>query len=112
MYTLAQFRTRIRYLKGKGLRYKDLQAQYGDVNPYYYSRLIREDGYRPPDWVLMAWGIEMPQVEVLVVDGVIPNRTLVIAGSIKRCGCGQWYLSNAPARKKCPLCSPYKGSKK
>ena len=49
-----------------------------------------------------------PVSTVVVMTGEpIPEGTQVITAL--RCSCGQWFVSNAPARRRCFLCSPWRG---
>lgn len=44
------------------------------------------------------------------LDGDIPDGTVSLGAM--RCQCGQWFISNHPRRRKCFVCSPYRGRKR
>jgi len=51
-------------------------------------------------------GLFPPATVYVVTDGDVPPGTQVISASL--CACGQWFVSNHPARKRCFICSPYR----
>lgn len=90
--------------KGSGATYAKLESTYG-VNRYYLWNIINRPDYQPPVKVLQALGVEITATVVVVTGGEVPQGAQVINAS--RCECGQWYISNHPARKRCFICSPY-----
>lgn len=87
--------------------YANLEKQYG-VNRFYLWKIIHNPDYTPPVNVLRTLGIGVVS-QVVVVFGEVPPGAQVIAAQI--CTCGQWFVSNHPARKRCFICSPFRKSK-
>lgn len=57
-----------------------------------------------------AIGLPVPNAVVVIIGGgSIPPGCQVISASM--CECGQPFISNHPARKKCFICSPYRKRK-
>jgi hypothetical protein len=53
----------------------------------------------------------LPEIsEVLTVNGNVPYRSQTLGA--QRCACGQHFISNHPRRKRCFICSPFRGKKK
>lgn len=75
---------------------------FATLNAIYHGRNVKNVEYR----LILGWGISST---VVCVYGPIPDGTQ--AYSAQECACGQWYISNHPCRKKCFICSPYKGKK-
>jgi hypothetical protein len=48
-----------------------------------------------------------PETTVVVISGAVPPGSQAIAA--KQCACCRWFISNHPRRKRCFICSPYKG---
>lgn len=69
------------------------------------ARMIA-NGYQPGKRVRKHLGLP-PAVSVVVVMGEVPAGSQAI--SAQQCECGQWFVSNHPRRRRCFLCSPYRG---
>lgn len=69
------------------------------------ARLIAQ-GYLPGKKVRGLLGLP-PESSVVVMAGDVPAGSQALAAM--QCGCGQWFIPNHPRRKRCFVCSPYKG---
>ncbi len=76
--------------------------EYG-LNPAT-ARMIA-NGYIPKEKLCARLGLP-PQGRVSIVFGAVPDGSQVLAA--QQCACGQWFISNHPARKRCFICGPYK----
>lgn len=67
-------------------------------------------GYDPGKKIrkLLNW---QPMAEVASVNGTI-HQGAVSLGDRQCVACGRWYISNHPRRRKCFICSPYKGQRR
>lgn len=87
------------------------------------SRTVSEyRGISAPSLRRIAMGIEpgrkvrcalrLPAVSTVIVVGgaSIPPGAQVVSAA--RCECGQWFVSNSPRRKRCFICSPFRGKGK
>ena len=52
-----------------------------------------------------------PAGNVIYLYGVMPDGEAVSLGA-QLCECGQWFISNHPARQRCFICSPFRGERK
>jgi hypothetical protein len=53
--------------------------------------------------------LNLPEMaQVVAMEGEIPDGAQVIKASL--CECGQYFISNHPRRKRCFICSPFRGS--
>lgn len=48
----------------------------------------------------------LPEANIVVIYGKVPAGAQAIQAD--QCACGQWFISNHPARKRCFICSPFK----
>jgi len=48
-----------------------------------------------------------PETTIVVITGEVPAGSQAIAA--QRCECGQHFISNHPRRRKCFICSAYRG---
>ena len=70
-------------------------------------RVAREPGYEPRDLEIRSiLGLDRDS-PVVFVDGRTRPRAQAVGA--QRCGCGQWFVSNHPRRRKCFRCSPFRG---
>jgi hypothetical protein len=68
---------------------------------------IWRDGYIPRDpSTRAALGLPPACTVIVIGGGVIPDGAQVIQAL--QCACGQWFISNAPRRKRCFVCRPYR----
>jgi hypothetical protein len=51
-----------------------------------------------------------PISDVIYLYGYMPTGEAISIGAIL-CGCGQLFISNHPARKRCFICSPWRGKR-
>jgi hypothetical protein len=73
------------------------------------ARLVAVTSYQPGRKVAAILGVApRKNVKLEVIVGTVPDGTQVIAAS-KCVQCGRWYISNSPRRKKCFMCSHYRG---
>lgn len=105
---IGTLRDEIRTRIGQKTTYAKLEEIY-DVNRYYLWKIIHDPDYVPPLKVLMRLGIEIV-VNIVVVFGEVPAGAQAVNG--RYCECGQPFIPNHPARKRCFLCSPYKPHKR
>ena len=70
-------------------------------------RVAREPEYEPkaPE-IRGILGLDQ-ESPVVFVDG--KSRPKAQAVGVQRCGCGRWFVSNHPRRRKCFVCSPFRG---
>ena len=47
------------------------------------------------------------QAKVESINGSIPDGSVSLGALL--CGCGRWFISNHPRRKRCFVCGPYRG---
>ena len=55
-------------------------------------------------------GLPLPTAYITVVIGHVPEGSMSLGAW--RCDCGQWFIPNHPARRRCFICRPYKGKRK
>ena len=68
-------------------------------------------GHEPHDpEVRRAFGLADYHAIVIVGPGVVPPGTQVITA--EQCSCGAWFIPNHPRRRRCFVCSPYRGRKR
>lgn len=106
---LQQFLWRERLL-GKTLRAIAQESFGGRVTHGDIARALR--GELPAGREKRA-AFGLPVVTAVLVMGgsEIPPGAQVIA-TAERCDCGQWFIPNHPARRRCFICSPYRRRKK
>jgi hypothetical protein len=63
-------------------------------------------GEKVPDKWRRRLGLTLTATVYVIGGSVIPPGAQVISASL--CECGQPYISNHPARKKCFICSPFR----
>lgn len=97
---------RLNYLHDTyGLTWREI-ANLDDYRPIPFGSLctFATTGYMADKWrVRLGLPIEG---RVQVIFGMVPDGSQVIAAD--QCECGQWYVSNHPARHKCFICSPFR----
>lgn len=69
------------------------------------ARMIA-NGYHPGKRIRLRLGLP-PETTIVVISGEVPPGSQSIAA--RRCQCGHWFIANHPRRKKCFICSPYRG---
>jgi len=68
-------------------------------------------GRDPKDMrVRQLLGLPLPTAHITVVIGYVPEGSMSLGAW--RCDCGQWFISNSGNRRKCYICSPYKGKRR
>lgn len=73
-------------------------------------RIAREPGYEPKDpEIREILGLDTDS-PVMFVDGRTRPRARAL--DAMQCGCGEWFVSNHPRRRKCFTCSPFRGRKR
>lgn len=105
MQTLEELSIQMREHHARLQSWRKTGAIFG-LNPAM-ARLIAL-GYEPGRRVREQLGLP-PAASVVPVAGAVPDGTQVAAAT--RCSCGRWFVSNHPRRKRCFICSPYKGKK-
>ena len=112
MKTLRDVQQRLLQLHDKdklSWRKISLLPEYQGINHATISGTAR--GRDPKNiQVRQRLGLPMPTAHITVVIGHVPEGTMSI-GALQ-CECGQWFISNSGNRRKCFMCSPYKGKKK
>lgn len=66
---------------------------------------IGKTGMVPKKWRGRFGLAEMATITVM--DGEVPAGSQSI--SARRCECGEWFISNHPRRRRCFMCSPWRG---
>jgi len=103
MVTLEQLSSDIRTRHEETNSWRKAAAPYG-INAAT-ARLIAS-GYIPGAKIRSRLGLAPTATVVVVTGGAVPHGAQVVSASL--CSCGQYYISNHPARKKCFMCSPYR----
>ena len=110
-YTFKEVIAVIRAKKNAGKSFRQIAKDdyKGLVSHAVIQRVL--DGLEPQDpKIREVLGLPAKAATVYVIGGgEIPEGAQVISASM--CACGQPYISNHPARKRCFICAPYKGSK-
>lgn len=91
---------------GKSLRQIAREHYNGCISHAVIQRLL--EGMEPHDpKIREALGLPARAATVYVIGGgEIPEGAQVVSASM--CECGQPFISNHPARRKCFICSPYR----
>ncbi len=63
-------------------------------------------GYSPGKKIRGLLGLPA-ESSVVVMAGEVPAGSQAVAAL--QCECGQWFIANHPRRRRCFVCSPYKG---
>lgn len=74
-----------------------------DCNTVHINRCPKVEGKEIPN-------LNHNSIVVLVGPGDIPPGAQAIAA--RPCPCDQWFIPNTPTRRKCFICSPFKGKVK
>ena len=98
----------IKSLHGMYGSWREVQKHEHPDIPFGTLSRIANDGYVPKKWYLY-FGIPLP-ANVIAVAGIIPNGSQALLAN--QCSCGAWFISNHPRRRKCFVCSPYRGNGK
>jgi len=107
MYELSAFRDKIRAEKDTAT-YDELAEKY-PVNRWHLWMLVTQDDYRPTNEICDKLDI-VRDVPVTPVNGrPIPAGAQVLMAQF--CECGRAFIPNTPKRKKCFICSKYRGKK-
>lgn len=73
-------------------------------------RIGTDPDYEPKDGgIRLALGLP-EAATVTYVDGRPRPRAQAL--DVLECGCGRWFVSNHPRRKRCFVCSPYRGGRR
>lgn len=103
MRSLEQLSCEIREIHAGNQSWQKTADNYG-INKAM-ARLLAL-GYQPGK--KMRRKLNLPDIaQVVAIAGEVPDGALVIKA--ERCECGQYFISNHPRRKRCFICSPYKG---
>jgi hypothetical protein len=89
----------------KGESWRKIAVKYG-LHPNM-ARLIA-NGYEPGNKIRKKLNLSLI-AEVETLDENFPDGSQVL-GALQ-CGCGQWFVSNHPKRKKCFFCTPFRPRK-
>lgn len=107
-YTLSEVISTIKVLKAGGKSFRKIATE--EYNGLITHAVIQRlcEGHEPHDPKIRAvLGMPAKVATVYVIGGgVIPPGAQVISANL--CECGQPFISNHPARKRCFICSPYK----
>lgn len=100
---------RLFFLKGLGLSWRQI-ANLDDYKPIPPGSLctFAKTGELADKWRVRL-GLPPKSSRVQVIFGYVPDGSQVLAA--QHCACGQWYISNHPARKRCFICRPYGGKR-
>lgn len=71
------------------------------------ARLIADKGHYPGPDICRKVGLPVAAQVVVIGGGDIPPGAQVV--SALRCACGQWFVPNHPRRRRCFICSPFRG---
>jgi hypothetical protein len=104
MRTLGQVCQEMIELHGRTQSWRKTGARFG-LNPAM-ARLIA-GGYDPGRKIRGLLDLAVTATVVVMLSGeAVPDGAQVIRAEL--CGCGQWYISNHPRRRKCFVCSAYR----
>jgi len=80
------------------------------VSPATLWKIAKEPGYEPKDELIREiLGLD-PESPVTFVDGQHKPRAQAL--DVTPCECGRYFVSNHPRRRRCFVCSPYRGKDK
>lgn len=111
LYTWEELRLYVQclYAEKQSLRRIAKEDFGGRVTHAVIQRIL--DGQEPKDQRnRSALGLVAYAYVYVVTGGEVPPGAQVVSAS--RCDCGQWFIPNAPNRRKCFICSPYKKRRK
>jgi len=66
-----------------------------------------ENGRIPGPKISAILGIPYSAHVSVIGGGNVPDGAQAVSAT--RCACGQWFISNHPCRRRCFVCSPYRG---
>lgn len=106
-YTWGEVYSFIKSQKKAGMSLRQIANEsYGGRVTFGAIQRVLE-GHEPKEpKIREALGLPAYQSVVVITGGTIPAGAQVIEAS--QCACGNWFISNHPARKRCFICSPFR----